>query len=275
NACNGTSMGCVNNFGAGSGEFYINNNFAVGQTYLIRVINTNNLLSTSTTAFNVCVQNYPTPNNDLCANAITLTPNTNCVSTTGTFSGSSISTAAPSCATVASQDVWYQFTATDPTMSIWVNALNNNSVGVEIFQNACNGTSMGCVNNFGAGSGEFYINNNFVVGQTYLIRVINTNNLLSTSTTAFNVCVQNPNLSTIDINKPTANIYPNPVKNQLNIDTTYTIQDISLYDSVGKKIPVSYLSPNAIDVSQLSNGIYIINITDGNSAMITKKFIKI
>ncbi|MCZ8197821.1 MAG: hypothetical protein O9267_09455, partial [Flavobacterium sp.] len=54
--------------------------------------------------------------NDSCSNAVVLTPNTNCVTTTGSFSGSSNTGTTTACSSTSLQDVWYSFVATDPTM---------------------------------------------------------------------------------------------------------------------------------------------------------------
>jgi hypothetical protein len=162
--------------------------------------------------------------------------------------------------------------ATDPTMSVWVSTTTNN-VAFEILQNSCNGSVTACVNNNGAGSGEFYLNNNFVVGQSYFVRVVNANNFLST--TGFTICIQNPNLSTTEINNSTITIYPNPVNHELNIDSIEDIADIIIYDSVGKSIPIILSAPNTVNVSNLSSGIYIIKITDTDSNTFSKRFIKL
>lgn len=58
--------------------------------------------------------------NDECANAIELTPANTCNAVSGSFNGATRTTPQPTCATTASQDVWYRFTATQATMSITV-----------------------------------------------------------------------------------------------------------------------------------------------------------
>jgi hypothetical protein len=75
--------------------------------------------------------------------------------------------------------------------------------------------------------------------------------------------------------------WPNPVNNNLNI----TAKDfgfsndvsVSIYDMMGKEIlKVSdFNDPNAlsVDVSSLSNGVYIVNLTDGQQT-INKRIIK-
>jgi len=186
-SCTGTSVACISQFGSGSTESYFNNNFVVGNTYFVRVLNASAGLATN--SFTICVQNYPTPANDECANAVTLTPALTCNATSGTFSGSSRTTAAPTCANTASQDVWYRFVATDPTMSITVVPNGNVNVAFDVLDGSCTGTSVACISQFGSGSTESYFNNNFVVGNTYFVRVLNAS--VGLATNSFTICVQN------------------------------------------------------------------------------------
>ncbi|UPT69866.1 MAG: T9SS type A sorting domain-containing protein [Flavobacterium sp. JAD_PAG50586_2] len=69
-------------------------------------------------------------------------------------------------------------------------------------------------------------------------------------------------------------ISPNPAQNILNILTQETIKEVSVYDLLGKKVTVNQISTNAIDVSNLAQGIYIIKVIGDNDKTFTKKFIK-
>jgi len=187
--CNGTLIKCKNDYNAnGYSESYFNNNFIVGQEYYVRVFNASATLTTR--SFNICIQKFPTPANDLCANAQQLTPgNVTCTLTSGTFSGSLNNGANPSCAASASQDVWYKFTATDVTMSVYVSDDQYLNHGFEIYQGGCNGTLITCKNDYNAnGYSESYFNNNFIVGQEYYVRVFNASGTLTTR--SFNICIQ-------------------------------------------------------------------------------------
>jgi len=58
-------------------------------------------------------------------------------------------------------------------------------------------------------------------------------------------------------------LYPNPVSDLLFIEIDRVIESVRLYDILGQVISVD-LNGNAIDVSQLQNGPYILEInTDG------------
>ncbi len=185
-SCSGTSLRCINFAQAGNSESYSNNNYVIGETYYVRVLNVFGNLSTA--SFSICVQAFPPPGNDLCANATTLTGGSSCVPTNGTFSGSTISTPTASCGSNAIQDVWYKFVATDPTMSVFVSATAGLNHGFEVLKNSCDGLSLRCVNFNPAGNSESQINNDYIVGETYYVRVLNVGGGISLAN--FNICVQ-------------------------------------------------------------------------------------
>lgn len=65
-----------------------------------------------------------------------------------------------------------------------------------------------------------------------------------------------------------------PTQNILNIKTKETITEASVYDLLGKKMIVNQISTNAIDVSNLSQGVYVIKIVGENDKRFSTKFIK-
>jgi hypothetical protein len=69
-------------------------------------------------------------------------------------------------------------------------------------------------------------------------------------------------------------VYPNPAGDRLflNIPSSLTIDEVNLYDTLGKRISVSLFN-NQIDVSNLNSGIYFIKINALNGTL-TKKFVK-
>lgn len=80
--------------------------------------------------------------------------------------------------------------------------------------------------------------------------------------------------STLSINqaqKLQARIYPNPVKNILNVQTEANLQKVEIYSSNGQLIKTSFLKE--INVSTLPKGNYIVKITTDKGVQ-TEKFIK-
>jgi hypothetical protein len=70
-------------------------------------------------------------------------------------------------------------------------------------------------------------------------------------------------------------IYPNPVGNQLNMETSINLTDriATVFDINGKRVLNSKLSSNHLDVSKLQSGMYLLQL-ESEGKIITKKFIK-
>lgn len=70
-------------------------------------------------------------------------------------------------------------------------------------------------------------------------------------------------------------IYPNPTSNYIHfaIYDNRTIEDISIYKLLGKKMLIDKLDFSKVDISSFDSGLYIINITIDNTRYI-KKIIK-
>ncbi|WP_292010232.1 T9SS type A sorting domain-containing protein, partial [Chryseobacterium sp.] len=68
-------------------------------------------------------------------------------------------------------------------------------------------------------------------------------------------------------------IYPNPVRSVLNIKNISARANYKLYNSVGQLVSSGIILNNKIDVSKLIQGVYVIDIEDGQIS-VQKKFIK-
>lgn len=69
-------------------------------------------------------------------------------------------------------------------------------------------------------------------------------------------------------------VFPNPTQSILNIQTQEIINEVSVYNLIGKKVTVNQISTDSIDVSNLAIGMYIIKVTGENDISFTSKFIK-
>ena len=272
-SCTGTSLVCVNNNGSGTSELNLNNNYVVGQTYYVRVLNVVGNLSTAT--FGICVQNYPTPTNDLCANAGTINASTTCLTVPVTFSGASTSGVPPTCAVNSSQDVWYRFTAPLPSLTIQLTAASGVNHGFQLYEGSCTSTPISCMNNFGSGTSETANFTTLTVGTTYFIRVFNFNSGLSIGN--FGICAFNSTLSLEANWIENVQFYPNPVSSELKIQglTISAEMHYFIYNQIGQKMQEASLKQNSINVSDLSTGVYFVKIIDAlDGKAITRKFIK-
>jgi len=68
-------------------------------------------------------------------------------------------------------------------------------------------------------------------------------------------------------------IYPNPVKDILNLEGLDNIEGYAIYDITGRKIDQFTNNIKKIDVSHLTNGLYLLEVNT-NNGQVSKKFIK-
>ncbi len=82
-------------------------------------------------------------------------------------------------------------------------------------------------------------------------------------------------LNNIDFEKSSEIIiFPNPVQDILNIQTQESIKEIAVYDVLGKKVAISQITSNSIDVSNLAKGLYFVKVIGLENKNFTSKFIK-
>jgi Leucine-rich repeat (LRR) protein len=81
-------------------------------------------------------------------------------------------------------------------------------------------------------------------------------------------------LSVQDFNAILFTIHPNPVNNNLNIESKTPIKKIEIYNSLGQQV-LTQLKRNTVNVSTFNAGIYFIKIIGTNEAFEIKKFIKL
>ncbi len=104
-----------------------------------------------------------------------------------------------------------------------------------------------------------------------------TNNPISVTIDGDKTITANFSVNTLSVNEeefPVAfKVYPNPVKNYLNIETKEEIRTVKMYSMLGKEIKVNDFSSGSIEVANLSNGIYFVMIkTDSGKGI--RRFIK-
>lgn len=78
--------------------------------------------------------------------------------------------------------------------------------------------------------------------------------------------------STQDFSADSFRVYPNPVKDILNISTKTAVDNVTVYDILGKTVLTSnpgVISPK-IDMSGLASGAYLVQVTIGNASKTVK-----
>ena len=77
-----------------------------------------------------------------------------------------------------------------------------------------------------------------------------------------------------DNNSNKVNIYPNPANDYINISGVENAKSISIYNVTGKVVYQSNAVKNHINISELSQGVYIINLVNSDDSQVNVKFIK-
>ncbi|CAM3395461.1 T9SS type A sorting domain-containing protein [Flavobacterium longum] len=265
-SCSGALFACRNMNGASSGETILLNTFTIGQTYLVRVLN-EYATPLSTADFTICVQEYPAPSNDLCANAIPLQVNQSCVSTVAGFSGATLDgpVSTPTCNPNPSQDIWYSFTATNATMTVTIFGAAGISNAFELYAGSCGGAFVGCRNANGDSQGETLTFTTLTPGTVYFIRVVNAY-ATPLSVASFGVCVVDANLAIPETDRLPMSLYPNPSSEFVTIEMADGVQGkANFFNLLGMKV-LEADTGFPVDVRGLTAGIYIVEVKSGNKS---------
>lgn len=208
-----TSVLCQNATSGTANESATLTGLTVGATYYVRIYSFAN--GTGQGQFSICITKPAAPANDNCASSTLLTPAANCTGGPGgSQAGGSLVAAtnsgvpAGSCGGTADDDVWFNFVAQYTTQTVTVSsigsaiAVNGSGIGgsavLQVYSssnNTCGGvlTSIAC--GIVSGNNLVAYANSLTVGNTYFIRVYSTNAVSLASNANFNVCVQNPPLT--------------------------------------------------------------------------------
>lgn len=68
-------------------------------------------------------------------------------------------------------------------------------------------------------------------------------------------------------------LYPNPASNELNIESSLALDEVVIYDNIGRMLSKSNLKSNKIDISGLPNGVYHLQCS-GEGHIYNVKFVK-
>lgn len=85
-----------------------------------------------------------------------------------------------------------------------------------------------------------------------------------------NTILDTPDLSIVD----TILIYPNPSSDYIRFTKSDLVSKIILYNSIGQKTKLDRDSSNKIDVSGLSNGLYVVQFITNQNQIFNQKFLK-
>jgi hypothetical protein len=69
-------------------------------------------------------------------------------------------------------------------------------------------------------------------------------------------------------------LYPNPVKEELFLDTNFGVEKVSIVNVNGQRIAAQFTDSNVINVNDLAAGFYILELTTQDGVTLHKNFIK-
>jgi|GEM_PF-362535 len=198
-SCNGTNINCKDSSATGGTEILKATGLTVGSIYYVRVYDYGSGVP-STTTFTICITTPapPTPANDNCSGATSLTVyGATCGgATTGDVAGATASTtAAISCnnfTSTAANDIWYSFVATSTSHIITVVGSASFDAVVDLRFGTCGATTnMNCKDSSTTGGTEILKATGLTIGSTYFVRVYNYGSSVP-ATTTFTICITTP-----------------------------------------------------------------------------------
>ena len=219
------------------------------------------------------------PANDDCANAIALTPggvfgDNDIVGTNVAATGSTGETA-PGCASYLGGDVWYS--AVVPASGSLTFELNTDVGGITdgagaVYSGTCGSlVLLGCNDSASSDPNDqpLITVTGRTPGEVLYFRVWEYgNNAFGT----FLVSAYDASLSSGSFDNNNFMAYPNPVKDVLNLSYTSEISTVRVMNMLGQEVISRNLNATTaqVDMSQLSAGTYIVNVTIGDTVKTIK-----
>jgi len=166
-SCGGESIVCMDSNTTSYSEAYYSNSFIIGQTYFIKVFLYNQ--SFTNAPFELAVISASQPN-ETCDQSISLSVQDvdDFTYTQGNLGGATEST--PACSGSVSTDVWYSFTATSEAIEVYLAPQSGLDLAFELFD-SCGGESIVCMDSNSTSYSEAYFADDFIIGDTYFIKV--------------------------------------------------------------------------------------------------------
>ncbi|TBV25226.1 MULTISPECIES: T9SS type A sorting domain-containing protein [Meridianimaribacter] len=260
-ACNGNQLFCALET---SSAFKLIDNLIEGNTYLIRFFNTESTLFGPADFHSMNLRVFERAENDACANAETIPTITDTAQEINFYTFGSEINEEYGCGTFNLEDyvdVWFEFTMPNLPGNLTITSYVYNHYAVF---DACNGNEIHCFQ----GSDQV---EGLIPGETYILRAFQRQNEMFHPYAFFDIWVDN----TLGIEdqslENTINIYPNPVRDYINISiaNNQTITAIQCYDLMGKQIFNSTYKEQ-INVSYLKSGLYLLKIETLSGSFIKK-----
>ena len=213
------------------------------------------------------------PVNDECNNATVLTPGavfaTNPLVGTNEFATASSGAPAPGCASYSGGDVWYS--AVVPASGSLTFELNTNAGGITdgagaVYSGACGSLTLISCDDYSSSDPNdqpLITVTARTPGEVLYFRVWEYGN---NSFGTFQVSAYDASLSAGSFNNSNFLIYPNPVKDMLNISYSSEISYVRVVNMLGQEVISRDINATStqLDMSHLSAGAYLVTVSSGD-----------
>ena len=88
-----------------------------------------------------------------------------------------------------------------------------------------------------------------------------------------NFTITKTQLAVNDVNKKSVQVFPNPVKDVLNVSNVSAASSYEIFNAAGQVVSRGTLATGKVSVNNLVKGVYFINIDD-NGTVVKTKFVK-
>jgi hypothetical protein len=193
---------------------------------------------------------------------------------TNQFASASVGAPAPGCASYSGGDVWYSVVV--PTSgNITIESATNagtaiTDTGLAVYSGTCGSLALvSCDDDGGTGAFSLVSLTSRTPGEVLLVRVWEFGG--GTEGT-FKVSAYDASLSNEEFDNTNFLAYPNPVRDVLNVNYSSEISAVRVLNLLGQEVISQEVNTTSaqIDMSQLSTGTYIVNVTVGDTIKVIK-----
>lgn len=203
------------------------------------------------------------PVNDDCANAISVLT----MPYSNTQDASAATGPVVSTCTGMNDGVWYTVVGNGADIIVDVTAVTGWDPELGVYTGSCGTfTCVASIDNGGTSAGETYTIVSSILGTTYYINVGHYSSFGDSPEGPFTIGVTTT-LSSGSFDNANFSAYPNPVKDVLNVSYTSEISSVKIINMLGQEVISKKINATSsqIDMSQLSAGTYIVNVTVGDT----------
>ena len=170
----------------------------------------------------------------------------------------------------AIQDVWFSFVATaSGDVDVLVTPTTMTSANFAVYSGTCDSlNSISC--NYDQTAAYTSTLTGLTPATTYYVQVWSN----ASEQGSFSLKLSDPSLAVDSFENSGFNVYPNPVKDMMNLSSEKNITNVSVFNLLGQEvISKSAVNLTEVDMSQLHTGTYMVKVTADNQLK-TIKIIK-